>query len=389
METVTTFVRNTADTVKSYVQTSPQTQEEIDKIQAERKKYYDDIKTFQTKVTKDLTDNKISPETGIELSALIKSSQEWLTNNPNATYLEVNNKHVNFPKLYEAIYERELHKNQLLSYIYFVQYLCDIFAGLLNDEKQTAGMTSEMKNDFTGLINSVTTVINTQLIWYQNNPKKDGIIYTQEIDNLTTKLINIAIPLDAKYNPMFQVPQDKNLSSFIKEEGRKRKEDKNPTPWLMKEQVAKNKALIQASAEQEYSNNKLIKESTSIAFSVFGSFILIAIILYGASLAANIAIGRDIHYRIFYFIFSCNPIVTPIIFAYTALMVLKGHPIPYYGILPISTEPATTRLGKILWFPFFYKGDEFEVKSKADFVSHLAAVGTAVLSMPKPDAIQL
>ena len=70
-------------------------------------------------------------------------------------------------------------------------------------------------------------------------------------------------------------------------------------------------------------------------------------------------------------------------------MALKGHAIPYYGILPISTEPATTRLGKIVWYPFFYIGDQFEEKSKADFGESLTKIAKAVMSMPKPDAIQI
>ena len=382
MEKVTTFLKNTADTVKSYVQTSPQSKEEIDKIQAERKAYYDDIKAFQTKVTKDLNDNKISPETGIELSALIKSSQEWLTNNPNATYLEVNNKHVNFSKIYEVIYEREPHKNALLQFIYSFDSLTDLVISQLNSSQ--ANISSSLKSDLITLLNSFKPIISTELNWYENNPEADGIIYTQEIDSLITKLVNLAVQVEAKY------PEIKDgWSKWIKAVGEKFRETTNAKPWLLKEEVAKNKVRRKASQDREFNNNKLIKDSTSIAFSVFGSFILTAIILYGASLAANMAIGRDNYYRIFYFIFACNPVITPIIFAYAALMALKGHPITYYGILPISTQPAVTRLGKILWFPFFYKGDEFEVKSKADFIAHLAEIGTAVLSMPKPEPIQL
>ena len=382
MEKVTTFFKNTADTVKGYFQSSPQSQEEIDKIQAERKAYYDDIKAFQTKVSDDLKQYKISPETGVELNALIKSSQEWLTNNPNATFLEVNNKHENFPKLYEPIYERELPKNLLLGIIYQLQGHFDMVLSLLNSPAADK-LDSSMKSDMIIMLKELISILNNQLKWYQNNPAKDGIIYTQEIDTLTTKLINIITPFDAKYP---------NKTTFAKEVQAgidNAKKNTKPTPWLMKDQVSKNKATRDALAAQQYSNTKLVAESTSIALSIFGSFILIAIIIYGASLAANLAIGRDIYYRIFYFIFACNPVITPIVFAYTALMALKGNPIPYYGILPISTEPATTRLGKILWYPFFYIGDQFEVKSKADFVAHLTAVGNAVMSMPKPDAIQL
>ena len=379
MEKVTSFFKNTADTIKGYFQPSPQSQEDIDKIQAERKAYYDDIKAFQTKVSDDLKQDKISPETGVELNALIKTSQEWLTNNPNATYLEVNNKHVNFPKLYEPIYEREVPQNQLLSLIYALQAIFDGFSSKLEDDKK---LSSSQKSDWITMINSVKPVLDNELKWYQNNPGKDGIIYTQQHDTLITKIVNITTILDTKMN----FSGADSVSGYVKLNGKK---EKNPSPWLMKDQVSKNKATRDALAAQQYNNTKLVAESTSIALSIFGSFILIAIIIYGASLAANLAIGRDIYYRIFYFIFACNPVITPIVFAYTALMALKGNPIPYYGILPISTEPATTRLGKILWYPFFYIGDQFEVKSKADFVAHLTAVGNAVMSMPKPDAIQL
>jgi len=386
MEKVTSFFKNTADTIKGYFQSSPESQEDIDKIQAERKAYYDDIKAFQTKVSDDLKLDKISPETGVELNALIKSSQEWLTNNPNATYLEVNNKHVNFPKLYEPIYEREVPQNQLLILIYALQAIFDEVSSRLEDSGSTlAGLSSSQKSDWTTMVNSVKSVLDNEIKWYQNNTGKDGIIYTQEIDTLITKIVNITTILDTKMN----WSGGDTFTSYVKLNGDSVKKNKNPMPWLMKDQVEKNKITRKALAAQQYSNTKLVAESTSIALSIFGSFILTAIIIYGASLAANMAIGREIHYRIFYFIFAWNPVITPIIFAYTALMALKGHPIPYYGILPISTEPATTRLGKILWYPFLYMSYQYVIKSKADFVSYLTAVGDAVMSMPKPDAIQL
>ena len=85
------------------------------------------------------------------------------------------------------------------------------------------------------------------------------------------------------------------------------------------------------------------------------SFFLILLIIFCGSLAANQAIGRDPVYRVIYFIWGM--VFFPVVAIQSLLQRLRVGPIPMYGILPISTEDGTTRLGKLLWSPFYWIPD--------------------------------
>jgi hypothetical protein len=94
------------------------------------------------------------------------------------------------------------------------------------------------------------------------------------------------------------------------------------------------------------------------ALKTFFGLLLFAICILGGSLAANQAIGRSRPYRILYFIYGIIPIFMPIVILYSIYSRLRFGPIPYYAILPLTIEPATTRLGRILNFPFYWIPDD-------------------------------
>ena len=85
---------------------------------------------------------------------------------------------------------------------------------------------------------------------------------------------------------------------------------------------------------------------------------IITLCLLSGSFAANFAIGRVPAYRVLYFLYGCIPIFTPLVLLYTIYKRIKDGRIPVYTMLPISIDPATTRLGRLLWRPFYWIPDQ-------------------------------
>jgi hypothetical protein len=111
------------------------------------------------------------------------------------------------------------------------------------------------------------------------------------------------------------------------------------------------------------------------AMSVFFSLLVIGLCIMAGSFAANMAIGRDPPYRVLYFLYGAIPIFAPFVLLYGIYKRLRYGPFTIYSILPVSIEPATTRLGKILWFPFYWIPDE---KSIAEYDLYRKAVEAAI-----------
>ena len=59
----------------------------------------------------------------------------------------------------------------------------------------------------------------------------------------------------------------------------------------------------------------------------------------------------------------------PIVLLYTMFTRMRYGPIPYYAILPLTIEPATTRLGRILNFPFYWIPDDTSRELTKNFIN--------------------
>jgi hypothetical protein len=107
---------------------------------------------------------------------------------------------------------------------------------------------------------------------------------------------------------------------------------------------------------------------------VFLGSIIVAFCIVAGSLAANFAISRPPAYRILYFMYGCIPFFAPLVYMYTLYKRIAEGPISYYGILPLSVEPGITRLGKLLWYPFYYVPDSKAVESFDTFKASVEAI---------------
>jgi hypothetical protein len=50
--------------------------------------------------------------------------------------------------------------------------------------------------------------------------------------------------------------------------------------------------------------------------------------------------------------------------------IAKG-PLPMYAILPVSLEAATTRIGKYLWYPFYWVPDQDSVNAYTEYTKQM------------------
>jgi len=348
----------------------PPTDAQIASIQQERLKFYNDLKTFQTNVSNQLASNEISPDTSRQLNALVTAAQQWLRSNPDATSLQVTTQQDDLTALAQPIYERELAKNQYLFTLWRAQGLKDQYN---NDIGGFKTRVDGIYKPSSSLITSLTDILAKEFEWITKNPSETGLTYTQRIDSLSLALQALLTAYPATITEL------QRITPLLKT---------NPKPywWLEKADNAKNKINSEQLSKSQFNYQRLAENSTIYAMQIFGYFLLITLIIFGASLASNMAIGRDWPYRLFFFIFGINPLLTPIILAYTALEALKGRPIEYYALCPLSTEPAKTRLGKILWWPFYYESDQNQLKLEQAFLAAVEATGEAVKGASKPAA---
>jgi hypothetical protein len=109
----------------------------------------------------------------------------------------------------------------------------------------------------------------------------------------------------------------------------------------------------------------------------FAWLFVIAFLLMCGSFAANFAIGRVPSYRILYFIWGALPPFAPFVLLYAIYKRLHDGRLPIYAILPLSIEPATTRFGKYLWYPFYWVPDKEATSAYTAFQASLVETMSA------------
>ena len=350
----------------------PPTDAQIASIQQERLKFYNDLKTFQTNVSSQLASYEISPDTSQQLNALVVAAQQWLRSNPDATSLQVTTQQDDLTALAQPIYEREMAKNQYLFTLWRAQAFQDEYNNDIGGFKKRA---DNLYKPPSSMITSLSKLLDEEFKWIEKTPSETGLTYTQRIDSASLAAQSIVTAY-----PAF-IAELQRITPLFKT---------NPKPhwWLEKRKNAQNNINNEQLSKTQFSYERLAQKSTTYAMQIFGTFLLIVLIIFGGSLASNMAISREWPYRVFFFIFGSNPLLTPIILAYTALQALKGKPIEYYALCPISTEPAKTRLGKILWWPFYYETDNNELDLIKKFLEAVEVTGEAVKGASKPAAFQ-
>ncbi len=319
-------------------------------VKEERDGLYADLKKFQETIQKDKDQERISPETATELQAIVLAAQEWMRKNPNANLLEIRSQRDDLQQKAEPILERDKPRTTLDKFLLKVKSYLDTSA---QQQKYTKRQLDAAKE-----------VYSQENKWATKNRAEQGLVYTQRLAAFKGDLGKaLEVPLDTM-SALEKSVKDMKLSDI-------------------KENVKVQEIANQQKEANTYSASRLAETIFSTALSVFLGLILIVFFLFGGSLAANMAIGRDVKYRIFYFVIGCLPWVAPVIYIYGMLSALRGTAPHYYGFLPVSTTPASTMIGKILWTPFFYEADANSQTQRSVFLQSVEDIGRAVLQVPK------
>jgi hypothetical protein len=118
----------------------------------------------------------------------------------------------------------------------------------------------------------------------------------------------------------------------------------------------------------------LIAEIIKNIVSSFFIFLFILFAIYSGHLAANDAIGRDIQYRILYFIYGT--IFAPFVCLYYIIQFMRGESVKSYAILPIREGEVPNGLeGFFLSFISYTPDAEVSAK-RAKYIADLAAAAT-------------
>jgi hypothetical protein len=322
----------------------PQSPEEIKEIRQSRENYQNYLSNLQTTINTDVNAKKITPESGKVLLAEVKKGYDWLQKNPNAN-------------LNEIMTNREAVSVEVKRII------------------QTDGPKRELYN----IITTIPIISDKLLVDKQIDNTQDEKLKTlsQQEDKWYKKNSNTATPIDISQemikinDTIVEIVPDSEIRGLITNEFEK---VKGLPPSDLTSLVNKTESSTRAKRDTQVDIGEGVSTITRTATEIFTATLLIGFCIYAGSLAANFAICRPIPYRILYFIYGSIPYFAPLVALYALYIRITKGPIPYYGVLPVSVEPGITRLGKLLWYPFYYIPDNNAIEAFDAFQKSVEAI---------------
>jgi hypothetical protein len=312
--------------------------EEIQALRNVRQLYYTFIAESTKAVLSSTKANMLTPETASEISKLLLKDKSWLQANPSVDVDDIGSRYdtlvSNIKDLLDNDKPKIAFKNGLK--LYGIAIRAQNQQGLFTPAQYT----------------KLKEILKEEEDWYtQNVTKATELDYLTEGQTLHDKILEVGLHPDT-------------ITDVKKETENKSQNDIEKT-LLEKETKLKQKENNQVNLQ------KGAAIVTSTATSVFLNFIMIVLLILSGSFAANLAIGRAPIYRIFYFLYGVIPFFAPFVYAYVLYRRIRFGPIPIYAILPISIEPAVTRFGKYLWYPFYWVPDHQSVNAYSEFYTSL------------------
>ena len=122
--------------------------------------------------------------------------------------------------------------------------------------------------------------------------------------------------------------------------------------------------------DQEFNVTRLATTTSNIAIQVVSSLLYVTFCLVAGMLCANDAIGREIPYRVLYFIYGF--IFAPVVLIYYLYKWYNDDAPKIYRLLPIYTTVSDSTLGRYFFYPFTYKEDKMAMDAYADFMRQSA-----------------
>jgi len=324
-----------------------QTPDQTAQIRKIRVEFQDFLNKTQTNVTSDARANRVTPEGANKVLNQIKIAQTWLSATPNANLNEVLAKRDEVSAEINRILTIDAPLGAFYNGTIAAPVIVDTALNKkLIDSTLKAKLLAESKNATT---------------WYnENKDTATSIDVETKVQELQDKFNNLVTDSNAK---TFMLNE---LKPILSQAAKDAKES------ITRQQNAldRNKA---ATVDVNEGINTILETTVK---TVLGLFITAVLIMCG-SFAANFAIGRVPAYRVLYFIWGALPPFAPFILLYAIYRRLHDGRLPIYAILPLSIEPATTRLGKYLWYPFFWVPDAEAKSAYSAFQASLAETMSA------------
>jgi len=127
-----------------------------------------------------------------------------------------------------------------------------------------------------------------------------------------------------------------------------------------------------AVADQSFDSGKLFSDVWDNTMTFVSYFFYFTLCVLGGMLAANDAIGREVKYRVLFFIYGF--IFAPFVLIYYLVRVGLGTAPKLYTMLPITQTKAETSLGSFFLFPFYYQEDPAARRKLVAFMTECATL---------------
>jgi hypothetical protein len=304
------------------------TTEEVNLLRKARTDYQDTLSALEINVQTDIQKNTLTPETGKIVLDEIQKAYTWLKKNPNASLIEVyanrDATNAEIKRLLNIDKPKREFQNQMTA------------LPVIAEEAFSKNLFTRDQKD------KLSQLSTTELEWLKKNGgTANSIEFQQESLKVKTSIQQILEKVD--------------LVQYCTEKMDATKATQPST--LESELISREQKAKQAREATIHLDDGITTIYDTVLKTFFG-FLVFTLCILGGSLAANQAIGRARAYRILYFIYGAIPVFMPIVLLYTMFSRLRTGPIPYYAILPLTIEPATTRFGRILNFPFYWIPDD-------------------------------
>jgi hypothetical protein len=321
-----------------------QNPDELKQVRQARIDYQNYLQQVQTNTNTDVNSKRLTPESGQLILAEVKKGVDWLQKYPNANFSEVLANHDARSTEIKRISSLDVPKREYYNSITALPTLANQY----NTEKRIDKLQKE----------KLIAVSEEHNKWYS---KQSSTATPIDISQQQLKLNDTIVTIlpDKQIREPFQ--KDLNKTKTL-------------SPGDLISTIEKAEADIQMRKSQQVDVQEGIDIVMSTAVKVFLGFLLVAFCIVAGSLAANFAIGRSLAYRILYFLWGAIPIFSPFVYLYALYKRLYDGRFPYYAILPLSTEAATTRLGTLLMYPFYYVPDHEAVKAYDMFTESLKSI---------------
>lgn len=321
-----------------------QTPEDVTKQRQVRTEYNNYLNTTQTNANTDVNNKAIAPESGQAILLQVQSGFKWLKDNPSATINVIYANYDSTSSEVKRILSTDRPKREFKNTITVFPSIIDTYVA---DKTLTEAQGTSLRN------------LNTsEAEWYtQNQATATQINFSQEVIKFNDKITEIVKDATTVNTIKTKIDDAKKLA----------------TSDVISLVLQQDAALTKREA-QSVDLNKGAKVAIDVAQKVFFALLAISICFLAGSLAANAAIGRHPAYRVLYFIYGCVPFFAPFVILYTIYRRIKEGPLSYYGILPLSVEAATTRFGKILWWPFYWIPDHLSVQQTDLFQNAVTSI---------------